>query len=114
MRSLAGNAENIANPNLPLNHSKTVWKAKPGLLCSVTWFLFWKEEIPAKDEGNCLSPWSHTDPCSVAEITALQDQMPTPWDQAWIKNFINMDCNQSMAGAGPLGSQAEGDVEKQH
>ncbi|KAJ7409114.1 hypothetical protein WISP_116608 [Willisornis vidua] len=40
-----------------------------------------------------------------AESTTLQDPIPVLWEQGWIKTFIRMDCNWSMAGGGPSDSQ---------
>lgn len=59
MKSLAGNAENFANPNLPLNPSKADWKSKTRLTLFSYLVSILEGEIPAKDEGD-VYPHCHT------------------------------------------------------
>lgn len=59
MMSLAGIAENIANPNLPLNHSKTDWESKNRVTLFSYLVSILEGKNPAKDEEE-VYPHGHT------------------------------------------------------
>lgn len=69
MRSLAGNAKNIANPNLPLNYSKTVWKQKQAYSVNLLGFYSGRKKsllrmkgifIPMVTHWSVLHSWNYS------------------------------------------------------